>query len=188
VLPELIRKRRTTTNMLSIWCAACSSGQEPYSVALTLRDLLPDLGPWTIQLLASDLSEKMLDRARSGVYQQLEVNRGLPARHLVRYFTQDGARYHLRSDIRDMVTFFQHNLGGDWMKIPQVDVLFMRNVLIYFDIETRRRILRLVRRHLKPDGFLVLGAAETTLNLDDSFKRARFGRAVLYQTCPGGGS
>lgn len=188
VLPDLIRKRRTTTHMLTIWCAACSSGQEPYSVAMTLRELLPDPRPWTIQLLASDLSETMLDRARSGTYQQLEVNRGLPARHLVRFFEQDGAQWNLRSEIRDMVTFFQHNLGDEWTRIPQVDLLLMRNVLIYFDIETRRRILHQIRRHLKPDGFLILGAAETTLNLDVSFRRVRFDRAVLYQPCSGGGS
>ena len=188
VLPELIRKRRTTTGMLSIWCAACSSGQEPYSIAMTLRETIPDLSSWTIQLLASDLSETMLKRARRGVYQQLEVNRGLPARHLVRWFEQRGASWHLRKDVRDMVAFFQHNLGGDWARIPQVDLLFLRNVLIYFDIDTRRRILHQVKRHLKPDGFLVLGAAETTLNLDDSFKRVRCGRAVLYQPNVGGGS
>ncbi len=188
VLPELIRQRRTTTGMVSIWCAACSSGQEPYSMAMTLREVIPDPNACTIQLLASDLSEKMLGRARSGIYQQLEVNRGLPARYLVRFFEQHGSYWHVRSNLRSMVTFFQHNLDGDWAKIPQVDILLLRNVLIYFDIETRRRILRQIRRHLKPDGFLVLGAAETTLNLDDTFKRIRFGRAVFYQRSYGGGS
>lgn len=188
VLPELVRRRRATTGMLNIWCAACSSGQEPYSMAMTLREVIPDPKAWTIQLLASDLSEKMLGRARNGIYQQLEVNRGLPARCLVRFFEQNGSYWHVRSDLRNMVTFFQHNLDGDWVKIPQVDILFLRNVLIYFDIETRRRVLRKVTRHLKPDGFLVLGAAETTLNLDDSFKRVRFGRAVFYQNSVGGGS
>lgn len=187
ILPDLIRKRKDTTSMLSVWCAACSSGQEPYSVAMTLKDLIPDSRSWTIQLLASDLSKKMLDRARSGVYQQLEVNRGLPARHLVRFFEQKGPRWHLRDEIRSMVTFFQHNLGSEWVRIPQVDLLFLRNVLIYFDLDTRRHILRQVHRHLKPDGFLVLGAAETTLNLDDSFKRVQYGRAVLYQPGNGGG-
>ena len=181
ILPELMQKRRQTTRMLSIWCAACSSGQEPYSVAMTLRDVIPDIDSWVIQLMASDLSHSMVERARKGIFQQLEVNRGLPARLLVRFFEQHGAKWHIKAEIRKMVTFFHNNLNDQWTQVPQVDLLLLRNVLIYFDIDTRREILRRVRRHLKPDGYLVLGGAETTLSLDQSFKRVSFGRAAFYQ-------
>lgn len=186
VIPDLIRKRRKTTRMLSIWCGACSSGQEPYSVAMALRQVIPDIDAWTIQLLASDFSGAMVQRARNGVFKQLEVNRGLPAHLLVRYFDQHGASWWVKDEVKRMVTFFQQNLDREWARVPQVDLLFLRNVLIYFDVETRRRILRKVRRHLRPDGFLIMGAAETTLSLDDSFKRVQFGRAAFYQ--PGEGS
>ncbi len=186
VLPDLIRKRRTTTRMLTLWCGACSSGQEPYSVAMALRQIIPDIDNWTIQLLASDFSAAMIDRAREGVFKQLEVNRGLPAHLLVRYFDQHGSSWWIKDEIKRMVTFFQQNLDREWTRIPQVDVVLLRNVLIYFDVETRRRILRKVRHHLRPDGFLIMGAAETTLSLDDSFKRIQFGRAAFYQ--PGKGS
>ncbi len=186
VIPDLIRKRRESTRMLSIWSGACSSGQEPYSVAMVLRQVIPDIDTWTIQLLASDFSGAMIERARKGVFKQLEVNRGLPAHLLVRYFDQHGVSWWLKDEVKRMVTFFQQNLDREWTRIPQVDLVFLRNVLIYFDVETRRRILRKVRRHLRPDGFLVMGAAETTLSLDDSFRRVQFGRAAFYQ--PGEGS
>jgi len=187
VIPDLIRKRRTSTRMLSIWCGACSSGQEPYSVAMVLRQVIPDIDNWTIQLLASDFSGTMVERARKGVFKQLEVNRGLPAHLLVRFFNQRGASWWIKDEVKRMVTFFQQNLDREWTSVPQVDLLFLRNVLIYFDVETRRRILRRVRRHLRPDGFLIMGAAETTLSLDDSFKRVQFGRAAFYQLGEGNG-
>lgn len=181
VIPELVRKRRDTTRMLSIWSGACSSGQEPFSVAMVLRQTIPDIDNWTIQLLASDFSGAMVERAREGVFKQLEVNRGLPARLLVQYFDQHGSSWWAKDEVKRMVTFFQQNLDREWTRIPQVDLLFLRNVLIYFDVETRRRILRRVRRHLRPDGFLIMGAAETTLSLDESFKRVQFGRTAFYQ-------
>lgn len=186
VIPELVRKRRDTTRMLNIWSGACSSGQEPFTMAMVLRQVIPDIENWTIQLLASDFSGAMVDRARQGVYKQLEVNRGLPARLLVQYFDQKGSSWWAKDEIKRMVTFFQQNLDREWSRIPQLDLLFLRNVLIYFDVETRRRILRKVRRHLRPDGYLIMGAAETTLSLDESFKRVQFGRAAFYQ--PGEGS
>ncbi len=188
VIPDLLRKRRETTRMLNIWCGACSSGQEPYSVAMVLRQVIPDIDTWTIQVLASDFSGAMIERAREGVFKQLEVNRGLPAHLLVRYFDQHGASWWIKEEVKRMVTFFQLNLDREWTCIPQVDLLFLRNVLIYFDVETRRRILRKVRRHLRPDGFLIMGGAETTLSLDDSFKRVQFGRAAFYQKGEGSGA
>ncbi len=187
VIPEFLEKRKATTRMLSIWCAACSSGQEPYSIAMILDQLVPARGKWTIQLLASDFSSAMIEKSQAGVYKQLEVNRGLPASLLVRYFDQEGMSWRIKETIRRRVTFFRHNLNDEWSRIPQLDLMFLRNVLIYFDLETRRRILAKVRRHLKPDGFLILGAAETTLNLDDQFRRIQVGGTAFYQPIEGGG-
>jgi chemotaxis protein methyltransferase CheR len=185
VLPDLLQ-RRAASRSLTIWCAACSSGQEPYSLAMLIRESFPQLIGWNVQILASDLSATMVDRATRGEYQQHEVNRGLPAHMLVRYFSQDGGRWRLAPEVRSMVRFFQHNLSRDWTPVPVVDLVLMRNVLIYFEISDRRRVLASIRRHLRPDGYLLLGSAETTLNLDDSYRREPFGRAVFYR--PAGGA
>jgi len=187
ILPELIQRRSPTTRTLSIWSAGCSSGQEPHSIAMVLRDRFSSLAGWNLQLHASDLSHQMVERARLGTYSQLEVNRGLPAPYLVRFFDQIEDRWVLKEDVRRMFRFFQQNLADEWSTVPQVDVLLLRNVLIYFDVATRRRALRQVRRLLRPDGYLLLGSAETTLNLDDLFDRVRVGRAVFYQLSKGAG-
>lgn len=181
ILPELVQRRSQTTRTLSIWSAGCSSGQEPHSVAMILRDRFSSLTAWNLQLNASDLSSQMVERARSGIYSQLEVNRGLPAPYLVRFFEQNGDQWVLKEDLRNMFRFFQQNLHDEWSSVPAVDVLLLRNVLIYFDVATRRKVLRQVRRLLRPDGYLLLGSAETTLNLDDLFDRVRVGRAVFYR-------
>jgi chemotaxis protein methyltransferase CheR len=187
ILPEIIDKRRDTTRTLSIWSAACSSGQEPYSIAMILRDRFADVEGWNLQLLASDISRRMIDRAQNGVYSQIEVNRGLPAPYLVKFFSQEEDQWHLRQDVRRMFRFFRQNLADEWAMLPPVDILLMRNVLIYFDVETRRKVLGSVRRLLRPGGYLLLGSAETTLNLDDLFVRVQAGRAVFYQLANGNG-
>jgi chemotaxis protein methyltransferase CheR len=181
ILPGLIEQKRDSTRTLSIWSAACSSGQEPHSIAMILRDRFSSLEGWNLQLIASDISRRMVDRAQEGLYSQVEVNRGLPAPYLIRFFTQEADQWRLRQDIRTMFRFYRQNLGDTWKIVAPVDILLMRNVLIYFDIETRRKILHRVRRILKPGGYLVLGAAETTLNFDQLFKRVPIGRAVFYQ-------
>jgi chemotaxis protein methyltransferase CheR len=180
VIPELVR-RRHAQRQLSFWSAACSSGQEPYSLALLLRQQFPNLTPWNVRIIATDISAEMLGRAASGRYSQLEVNRGVPASLLVRHFRRDGAYWQISDDIRQMIEFRAMNLVQAWGVLPPLDVVFLRNVLIYFDLETKRRILEKVRRVLKPDGYLFLGAAETTLNIDDSFQRVMVGPAVVYQ-------
>jgi chemotaxis protein methyltransferase CheR len=187
ILPGLIARRGSTSRTLNVWSAACSSGQEPHSIAMMLRDRFPSLASWNLQLLASDLSSSMISRARQGVYSQLEVNRGLPARYLVRFFEQRQDRWQLQPEVRDMFRFFRMNLAKEWAPIPPADVILLRNVLIYFDVAERQAVLRRVRRVLRPDGYLVLGSAETTLNLDDLFTRVRVGGAVFYQLAKGAG-
>jgi len=185
IIPELVSQRTRSNRNLSIWSAACSSGQEPYSVAMILRDRFADLNGWNIQLTASDFSHSMIDRAQTALYTQLEINRGLPAPYLVRFFSQHEDRWLLVPEVRRMVRFFHQNLASEWTIAAQVDILMMRNVLIYFDVATRRELLRRVRRILRPGGYLLLGSAETTLNLDDLFTRVLVGRAVFYQVTKG---
>jgi chemotaxis protein methyltransferase CheR len=182
IIPEVIDRERNRTRTLSIWSAGCSSGQEPFSIAMMLREHFPELASWNVRILASDVSKSMLDRAQVGTYSQIEINRGLPASLLVKYFEQEGNNWRVSNEIRRMVTFFQHNLVRDYPNLPPVDVLLMRNVLIYFDVDTKRLILDRVRRHLRPSGLLVLGTAETTLNLDQRFERVRIRRAVFYRS------
>ena len=186
ILPELLREQRNTGGSLNIWSAACSSGQEAYTVAMILRDRFAAMPGWSFQLLASDISRQMVERAKRGVYTQVEINRGLPAPYLIRFFDQRDGQWHLKDDVKNMCRFFHQNLAQAWTAIPPVDIVMLRNVLIYFDVETRREVLRRVRRLLRPGGYLLLGSAETTLNLDDTFNRVRIGRAVFYQVKKGG--
>jgi chemotaxis protein methyltransferase CheR len=169
ILPSLLIARKQQRS-LNLWCAAASSGQEPYSVAMTLRESFPALDGWRVTFTASDISREMIARARAGRYNQLEVNRGLPAHLLVKYFNKDGPAWEIRSEIRRMVEFHEINLVDDWPSISRLDVIFMRNVLIYLDLETKKKILARTRRLLDPGGYLLLGGAETTTALDDSFE------------------
>lgn len=180
LVPELMKKQ-ASARKLNIWCCACSSGQEPYSVAMLLREHFPRLAGWDLTLLATDLSTEILARAREGRYGKLEVNRGLPVRLLVKYFKNEGLTWQIKEDIRRMVDYRMMNLIEAWPLLPTMDIIFMRNVLIYFDIETKKEILAKVRRVLKPDGYLFLGTAETTLNLDEAFKRVVNGKAICYR-------
>jgi len=160
---------------LRVWSAACSTGQEPYSVVMALADAVPGL-----DVLATDLSEQVLERARQGVYTQLEVNRGLPAPMLVRHMARVGSGWRVGDEVRRAVTFRRHNLL-DAPPAGPFDVVLLRNVLIYFDADARRAVLERVRRALRPGGWLVLGAAETTVGLHDGFEPVVLGRAPLYR-------
>jgi chemotaxis protein methyltransferase CheR len=180
VLPELVKSRRAE-RVLNIWCAACSSGQEPYSIAMLVQDIVGTDPAWRVRMLATDLSPAMLARTRAGVYSQFEMNRGLPANRLVRHFRQQGLQWQIEEPLRRMVETRVVNLDEDLPSMPSMDIIFLRNVLIYFDVATKRQILARVRRVLRPDGYLVLGGAETTLNLDDAFDRVQIGRAPMYQ-------
>ncbi|MFM8270962.1 MAG: CheR family methyltransferase [Gemmata sp.] len=180
VLPELL-KARQAEKRLSLWCAASSSGQEPYTVALILREYFPELADWKVTFQATDISQDMLARCRDGSYSQIEVNRGLPAALLVKYFRQEGARWRARDDLRAMIEFTRLNLAAPWPVMPTFDLILMRNVMIYFDVDTKKSILRRLARQLRPDGYLVLGGAETTLNLDDSYARVEALKSGFYQ-------
>ena len=180
IIPELI-KARAATRQLSIWCAASSTGQEPYSVAMMIRENFPELANWKIFYLATDIAGKVLDRARAGRYTQLEVNRGLPVSYLVKYFDKDGSEWQLNDKIRDMVQIKELNLIRPWPFMPQLDIVMIRNVLIYFDLETKKKILKQIHGLMRPDGKLFLGGAETTLNLDARFKRMPYARSGCYR-------
>jgi chemotaxis protein methyltransferase CheR len=180
VLPQLmeLRKRERT---LSIWYAASSTGQEPYSVSMMIREHLPELLTWDLQQLATDISPTVLARAREGRYGQSEINRGLPAAYLVKYFDRHGTEWRVKECVRSMVRFEERNLIKPWSTMAPVDIVMIRNVLIYFDVEMKKQVLAQVRRILRPDGYLFLGGAETTMNLDDSFIRQPFPRAGCYR-------
>lgn len=180
IVPELIA-RRAAERRLTFWCAASSTGQEPYSVAMLLREHFPELQVWNVRFVASDLSVDALARAIRGRYTQLEVNRGLPARLLVKYFTKHGEEWQIRDEIRRAIEFRELNLAEPWSFLPRLDVIFMRNVLIYFSLETKREILRKAARLLGPDGYLFLGGAETTLNIADEFEPVSEGKATCYR-------
>src|SRR5207342_100136 len=180
VLPDLI-ERRQRTRTLAIWSAGCSSGQEPYSIAMSIREHFPELLTWQLSILGTDISGSVLDRARRGRYGQLEVNRGLPAHLLVRHFTRAGMEWEIEEPIRRMVRFQRHNLVDEWPVMPPFDLVFMRNVMIYFDVETKRQVLSRMLGQLSPRGYLLLGASETTFNISDDYDRQLVGRTAWYR-------
>ncbi len=181
VLPQLI-SRRAGDRSLTVWSAACSSGQEPYSLAMLVREHFPSLlGSWRLQVIATDISREMLSRCRVGRFSQIEVNRGLPAQFLVKYFSKEGHEWQIKDELRRMVEFRELNLNDAWPGFPSVDIIFLRNVLIYFEVESKKAILAKMRRQLKPGGYLFLGGAETTLNLDDKFSALPGERTACYQ-------
>ncbi|MBA2954015.1 methyltransferase domain-containing protein [Nocardioides sp. MAH-18] len=178
IFPELARNR--PRKQLRVWAAACSSGQEPYSIVMTAMDT-PALAGWRVDVTATDLSEEMLERGRRGEYSQLEVNRGLPATTLVRHFERQGLNWRINQSIRERVEFRHLNLTRPFPPMGQFDVVFLRNVLIYFDMPTKREVLQRVRQVLAPDGHLFLGAAEMTMGVDDAWERVPAGRSSVYR-------
>lgn len=180
ILPELLKMRKGQKEV-SIWCAASSSGQEPYSIAMLIRENFPILLDWKLSFIASDISVEMLNRCRSGEFSQLEVNRGLSAPLLIKYFEKDGLKWSIKKEFREMIDFQQINLAETFPYLPKMDIIFIRNVLIYFDIEMKKKILKQIKSILQPDGFLFLGAAESTLNLDDDFERMDVKHSGCYR-------
>jgi chemotaxis protein methyltransferase CheR len=180
VLPELIKKR-AAERQLNFWCAAASSGQEPYTVMIILREHFPELSQWKVNFIASDISKEMIERCREGCYSQLEVSRGLPAPLLVKYFHKIGAQWRVHDHLRGAIDFRQINLVEAWPLMPHMDIVFIRNVLIYFDLQTKKNIMARLNKLLRPDGCLFLGGAETTLNVDDSFQRIQIDKTAYYR-------
>lgn len=180
VVPQLI-KERAALKRLTIWSGACSTGQEPYSLAMLLRDSFPELRDWSVKIYATDLSPTVLVQAKEGRYSQLEVNRGLPAPLLVRYFEKRDGHWFVKPEIKAMIDFKPMNLIQPWPLMPGFDIIFLRNVMIYFDVDTKRSILRRMRACLLPHGHLFLGTAETTLNLDAEWKPTPVGNTVAFQ-------
>jgi chemotaxis protein methyltransferase CheR len=169
VMPALLSAREVVRT-IRIWCAAASTGQEPYSLAMALKEGQPDLSGWRIEIVATDLSSEVLEKARAGVYSQFEVQRGLPIQLLVKYFTKVGDMWQIAPEIRAMVKFRQLNLLADFSALGSFDLVFCRNVLIYFDQETKIDLLNRLARITAGDGYLVLGAAETVVGLTDRFR------------------
>lgn len=178
MLPPLLEARQHVKH-LEIWSAACSSGQEAYSLTMLLKEHLPE--GWTARIHATDVSTSMLDRVRAGRYSQVEMNRGMPAQRLVTWFTRVGNEWEVSPELRAMVTTQHLNLAAPFPPMPVFDIVFLRNVLIYFDMDTKRDILRRVSTRISPDGFLLLGSSETTLDLDDAWTREAAGRVWMHR-------
>ena len=177
VLPALL-KSRAASRTIRIWSAACSSGQEPYSLAMILSESAAQLNGWKIEIVGTDLSTEILNRAKEGMYSQFEVQRGLPITMLVKYFAQIGDRWQINAKIRGMVQYNEFNLLTDPMPLGRFDVVFCRNVLIYFDQPTKTRVLNSVSKLMPEDGFLFLGGAETVLGITDKFQMVPGQRGV----------
>ena len=148
---------------------------------MLLKNSFPQLNTWKTNFSASDLSNQMLNRCKSGIYSQLEINRGLPAPLMVKYFERIGTEWQVKEELRKMIQFRIINLSENWPMMGTLDLIMMRNVLIYFDVEMKKNILGRIRKILRPDGYLFLGAAETTLNLDDNFERMPFKQSGCYR-------
>jgi chemotaxis protein methyltransferase CheR len=169
IMPEILRARASRKSV-RIWCAAGSTGQEPYSLAMCLKEMSAALSGWRVEIIATDLSQEVLEKSKAGIYSQFEVQRGLPIQFLVKYFKQTGELWQINADIRAMVQHRQLNLLHDFSQLGTFDVIFCRNVLIYFDQDTKIKIFNRVAKATEADGFLVLGAAETVVGLTDVFK------------------
>jgi len=169
VLPRLLAAR-AQQRQFRIWSAACSTGQEAYSLAMILKEEAAKFQGWKIEIVGTDISQEVLARAKSGIYTQFEVQRGLPIQLLVKYFKQDGDKWQIAADIRSMVQYREFNLLEDPLVLGRFDVVFCRNVLIYFDQGTKSLILDRVSKLLPADGLLYLGGAETVLGVSDRFE------------------
>jgi chemotaxis protein methyltransferase CheR len=169
VIPALVQARAARRS-LRIWCAASSTGQEPYSIAMLLKEAGPMLSGWRTEIVATDLSQAVLEKSKAGIFSQFEVQRGLPIQLLVKHFTQNGELWQLNADIRGMVQHRQLNLLQDFSHLGVFDIIFCRNVLIYFDQETKVGIFNRLSKMLEPDGVLALGAAESVVGITSVFK------------------
>jgi chemotaxis protein methyltransferase CheR len=183
IMPALL-EARAREKRIRIWCTACATGQEPYSLAMSLKGIGPALAGWRVEILATDISNEVLTKAKAGIYNQFEVQRGLPIQQLVKFFSQVGEAWQVAPEIRAMVQFRPLNLLNDFSSLGTFDLVFCRNVLIYFDQETKIGVLNRLARQMPSDGFLVLGAAETVVGLTDAFKPTADKRGLYVPNTP----
>ncbi len=183
IMPALLAAR-TREKRIRIWCTACATGQEPYSLAMSLKSIGPALAGWRVEIIATDISNEVLAKAKAGIYNQFEVQRGLPIQQLVKFFSQVGETWQIAPEIRAMVQFRPFNLLNDFSSFGSFDLVFCRNVLIYFDQETKIGVLNRLARQMPPDGYLVLGAAETVVGLTDAFKPMADRRGLYVPNTP----
>lgn len=179
LLPEIMAAK--SGRSLNIWSAACSTGQELYSLAMMMDLQMPQLQGWDVRLHGTDLSREVIDQAKAGRYSALEVNRGLPAQYLARYMSRDGAHYVVSEQLRRRATWERLNFIAPWPIMPRFDVVLCRNVLIYFDLDVRARIIRKIRDTLTPGGYLLLGSSETSIGDVEGFSRHVIGRTTVYR-------
>jgi chemotaxis protein methyltransferase CheR len=179
VLPALFAARQTN-RQLRIWSAGCSTGQEPYSVAMAISDHRPE-GAWDISIFATDLSEQAVERVKSASYRQAEVDRGMPDRYRQKYLTKEGDQWIVGSELRSMVTARTLNLAAPWPALPTMDIVLLRNVLMYLSSSTKRIILQRLCSTLAPDGYLFLGSSESSAHLDPRWEPMRLGGVVYYR-------
>lgn len=186
ILPRLLQAR-AGERRLRIWCAAASTGQEPYSLAMIIREKANVLRDWKIEIIGTDLSNEVLERAKAGLYSQFEVQRGLPVQMLVKYFTKEGDQYRIKDEIRSAVQYRVANLLDSFVGFGVFDVVFCRNVLIYFDEATKRNVLDRIAQLMPGDGYLLLGAAESVVGVTSSFVPHESARGVSVKNAAAGG-
>ena len=183
IMPALLAAR-AREKRIRIWCTACATGQEPYSLAMSLKTIGPALAGWKVEIVATDISHEILAKAKVGIYNQFEVQRGLPIQSLVKFFAQVGEAWQIAPEIRGMVQFRQLNLLNDFSSLGTFDLVFCRNVLIYFDQGTKIDVLNRLARQMPADGFLILGAAETVVGLTEAFRPMPDRRGLYAPNAP----
>ncbi|MFT5080182.1 MAG: chemotaxis protein methyltransferase CheR [Planctomycetota bacterium] len=181
IIPEMMEKR-ASSRTLKVWCGAASTGQEPYSLAILLHDCMPHISSWDVKITATDISPEVLEKAENGLYTQHEVGRGLPVTMLVKNFNRKGLEWQVKDHLKALVDYRRFNLVEPWVGLPKFDIIFMRNVLIYFDTDVKKQILTNALKYLAPDGYLFLGGSETLLGLGLDYQRENLGPVSAY--CP----
>ena len=179
IIPNLMEARKTSKR-LKIWCAAAATGQEPYTSSMILDDEFPQLRDWTVEILATDIDQQALERSRSGIYTQFEMQRGMPIQMLMKYFEQIETGWQIKENMRNTIQWKQLNLLDNFNRLGKFDIIFCRNVLIYFQQETKKDILERFRTMIQDDGYLYLGAAETVLGITEAFDRIREYKSAVY--------
>ncbi len=183
IIPELFKSPQPD-KQIQIWSAASSSGQEPYSLAMLLEDSFSWADDWQIKIVATDISEEMLEKCRSGLYSQFEITRGLPPQYLPRFFQRAESKWQIKPEVRERIDFRYLNLCENWVGLQQMDIIFMRNVLIYFEDETKTAILQKILQVLKPGGYLFLGSGETPIGLENRFQSTDFSTSACFKLVP----